>query len=160
VNPFGTRGAADDLARLLDAGTTTGSSAAALAGRLRSVGHDLDAAVAPRAEFRDALRMRLMAVGHGAGRPGRGPRGRSASRALEGRVSWRRRGSAVAAGAMASVVAVSGVAVAGSQSLPGDPFYGVKRTTEAFQLRTADGNLEKGTQHSSSPRPACGRSVA
>jgi hypothetical protein len=118
VNPFGTRGAADDLARLLDAGTTTGSSAAALAGRLRSVGHDLDAAVAPRAEFRDALRMRLMAVATvqasapvavaaplasavtGAAAPARSPRGDGLRRA------------------------VSGVAVAGSQSLPGDPFYG------------------------------------
>lgn len=145
---FGTRGAADELARLLDVGTTTAPApGVVIAARLRSTGMALDAAVVPRPEFRDALRMRLMAVATvQATAPVAAPVA-APVRALEAAVSWRRRGSAVAAGALASVVAVSGVAVAGSQSLPGDPFYGVKKTAEAFQLRTADGDLERGTLH-------------
>lgn len=137
MNPFGSR-ASDDFARLLDNGGTV-----ALVSRLRATGAALDGAVAPRPEFRAALRTRLMAVATvQAAAPAP-----AAARSLPVTAAWRRRGSAVAAGAMASVVAVSGVAVAGSQSLPGDPFYGVKRTTEAFQLRMADGDVEKGTRH-------------
>lgn len=139
MNPFGTRGAAG-FARALDGGTAAAVPGLALAARLRTVGAGLDEVVVPRAEFRDALRMRLMAVATvQAAAPQAAP--------LASAVSWRRRTGTVAAGAMASVVAVSGVAVAGSQSLPGDPFYGVKKTAEAFQLRTADGDVEKGTQH-------------
>ena len=137
MNPFGSR-ASDDFARLLDSGGSV-----ALVAQLRSAGAALDSAVVPRPEFRAALRTRLMAV---ATVQAAAPE-QTAARALPVAVSWRRRGSAIAAGAMASVVAVSGVAVAGSQSLPGDPFYGVKRTTEAFQLRMADGDVEKGTRH-------------
>lgn len=137
MNPFGSR-ASDDFARLLDSGGTV-----ALVTQLRATGAALDAGVAPRPEFRAALRTRLLAVATvqvAAPAP-------AAARSLPLAVSWRRRAGAVAAGAMASVVAVSGVAVAGSQSLPGDPFYGVKRTTEAFQLRMSDGDVEKGTRH-------------
>lgn len=141
MNPFGTRGAAD-FARALDGGTAGTLPGLALAARLRTVGACVDEAVAPRAEFRDALRMRLMAV---ATVQANAPQVAAAE--LASAVSWRRRTGVAAAGAMASVVAVSGVAVAGSQSLPGDPFYGVKKTAEAFQLRTADGDVEKGTQH-------------
>ncbi len=140
MNPFGSRGAAD-FASALDGGTAAALPGLALAARLRTVGSALDGAVAPRPEFRDALRLRLMAV---ATVQANAP---AAAAPLSSAVSWRRRAGAVAAGAMASVVAVSGVAVAGSQSLPGDPFYGVKKTAEAFQLRTADGDLEKGAQH-------------
>jgi hypothetical protein len=76
----------------------------------------------------------------------------SRSKALDSAVSWSQsrraqRGIGVAAGAMASVVAVAGVAVAGSQSLPGDPFYGVKRGTEALELKTTDGAVAKGSKH-------------
>lgn len=137
MNLFGSR-ASDDFARLLDSGGTV-----ALVTRLRATGAALDGAVAPRPEFRTALRTRLLAVATvQAAAPAP-----AAARSLPLAVSWRRRAGTVAAGAMASVVAVSGVAVAGSQSLPGDPFYGVKRTTEAFQLRMADGDVEKGTRH-------------
>ena len=144
MNPFGNRAAAD-LARLLDGRTPAAAGAGgelALVMQLRATGAALDAGVLPRPEFRDALRTRLMAVATvQAAAP------TETARAVPTAVSWRRRGSAVAAGAMASVVAVSGVAVAGSQSLPGDPFYGVKRTTEALQLQMADGDVEKGTRH-------------
>lgn len=142
MSVLGSRGASDHLARTLDGVVLGGSPELALAARLRTVGASLDAAVVPRAEFKDALRMRLVAVATVQAAAPAEP-----ARALPAAVSWRRRASAVAAGAMASVVAVSGVAVAGSQSLPGDPFYGVKRTTEAFQLRTADGDVERGTRH-------------
>ena len=141
MNPFGSRGAAD-FASALDGGTAGTLPGLALAARLRTVGGSLDEVLSPRADFRDALRLRLMAVATvQANAPA------VAAAPLASAVSWRRRTGAVAAGAMASVVAVSGVAVAGSQSLPGDPFYGVKKTAEAFQLRTADGDVEKGTQH-------------
>lgn len=141
MNPFSSRGAAH-FARLLDSGSPAGSAPGlALVAQLRTAGAALDGAVAPRPEFRDALRRRLMAVATVQAAQVAAPR------ALSPALSWRRRGSAVAAGAMATVVAVSGVAVAGGQSLPGDPFYGVKRTTEAFQLRMADGDVEKGTRH-------------
>ena len=148
MSVFGTRGAADDLARALDSGAGSGTPELALAARLRSTGAALDAGIVPRAEFKDALRMRLMAVATvQAAAPAPVAAPAAPVRALQAAVSWRSRAGAVAAGAMASVVAVSGVAVAGSQSLPGDPFYGVKRTTEAFQLRTADGDVERGTRH-------------
>ena len=147
MSVLGSRGAAGDLARALDAVAADGSPELALAARLRSTGADLDAVVLPRAEFKDALRMRLMAVAAVQAATPEPAAVRAPVRALQAAVSWRSRAGAVAAGAMASVVAVSGVAVAGSQSLPGDPFYGVKRTTEAFQLRIADGDVERGTRH-------------
>ena len=149
MSPFSSRAAADELARLLDGGTVAGPEGALVAG-LRSVGADLDAAAAPRPEFRAALRTRLVAVATvQAAAPAVAPAAPARPRGLAAAVSWStaRRGPAVAAGAMASVVAFTGVAVAGSQSLPGDPFYGVKRGTEAVQLAFADGEVEEGTRH-------------
>ncbi len=100
-------------------------------------------AVAP-ADFRDGLRTRLMAVAavHGVGEPATTPTSSVAARSR--RVP---RALTVAVGAMASVVAVGGVAAAGSQSLPGDPFYGVKRTVEAVQLATTDSRVDRGERH-------------
>ena len=156
MNPFGPRSGIQELAALLDGSLPAGAGnqAAAqlhLAQRLRTTGTALAPTVAPRAEFRAALRTRLMAVA--AVRPidvpmasVRETSAQETSARTPASPSWRRAG-VVAAGAIASVVAVSGVAVAGSQSLPGDPFYGVKRGTEALQLRTADGDLDKGTLH-------------
>ncbi len=169
MNPLGTRGRAQELADLLDgalggrlsagAGATslaspTLASYAGIAQRLNTVGAGAAQAIAPRPEFRDALRTRLMAVAavqaHSA--PARAAVEKSGSSAVAAAVSWTsgrkaQRGLGVAAGAMASVVAVTGVAVAAGQSLPGDPFYGVKKGAEAFQLRTADGAVDKGSKH-------------
>jgi len=39
------------------------------------------------------------------------------------------------------------VAVAGSMSLPGDPFYSVKRGGEALELRFTSGTVAKGSKH-------------
>jgi hypothetical protein len=158
MNPLGTRARSEELARLLDgvsfadAGTTS-APYAAVAGRLRTLGTELAPGVAPRAEFRSALRTRLVAVASvqsaTAADVTKAP---TKSRALESAVSWSQtrraqRGLGLAAGAMASVVAVAGVAVAGSQSLPGDPFYAVKRGGEALELRTTHGDVAKGSKH-------------
>jgi hypothetical protein len=64
----------------------------------------------------------------------------SASRAAQRRV-------AVTAGAMASVVALTGVGVAATRSLPGQPFYGVKRFSEGVQLDLTSGDTAKGSKH-------------
>ena len=154
MNPFGTRGRAEELARLLDGATALPAPAGlggapVLVARLRATGASLSTTTVPRPEFKAALRTRLMAVAAVQAAQAEAGVAARPARALEDAVSWAtgRRAAGVAAGAMASVVAVTGVAVAGSQSLPGDPFYGVKRTTEALQLATADGDVERGTRH-------------
>ncbi|GAC1443167.1 MAG: hypothetical protein NVSMB55_16040 [Mycobacteriales bacterium] len=159
MNPLGTRARSEELAGLLDGGGYPGSAArgagaapyVAVAGRLQVLGADLGATVTPRAEFRSALRTRLVAVAAVSAVNAQTAAPPSKGRALESAVSWSQtrraqRGIGLAAGAMASVVAVAGVAVAGSQSLPGDPFYSVKRGAEALQLRTTDGAVGKGSK--------------
>ena len=165
MNPLGTRARSEELARLLEGGVSAASGEhaayAAVATRLQGLGADLGAAVTPRAEFRSGLRTRLVAVAAVQAANAQSANAQSATaqaatatkgRALESAVSWSQgkraqRGIGLAAGAMASVVAVAGVAVAGSQSLPGDPFYSVKRGVEALQLRTTDGAVGKGSKH-------------
>lgn len=107
--------------------------------RLHTVG--MVTAPPPTEEFRAALRTRLMAVAAVQGV------GDSAPAPAPSSVSWRSRLATLGAGVMAGVVAASGVAVASSRSLPGDPFYGVKRTTEDLQLRLADGAQAQGIRH-------------
>jgi hypothetical protein len=137
------RSRAQEFDDALSSGTAYPSDAVraelSVVGRLHQAG---EAAVhAPSDEFRAALRTRLLAVAAVQGV------GATASTSRPAAVSWRRRAAAVGAGTMAAVVAASGVAVAGSRSLPGDPFYGVKRTTEAVQLRLADGPQDEGVRH-------------
>lgn len=147
---LGARAAADELARVLDGAPAGPATAplAAVAARVTAARPSLDALTAPRAEFRDALRTRLVAVATvQAAAPTPLHQSGVAQALAWSRAATRRRGFGVAAGAMASVVAVAGVAVAGDRSLPGQPFYGVKRATENVQLRTADGPVEKGTRH-------------
>jgi hypothetical protein len=96
--------------------------------------------------FRAELRQRLVAVATvqdalplaGVPEP---PRGR-----LRFGVPARRRVAALASVAMVAT-AVSGVAVAASRSLPGEPFYGVKRATENVQLFFTPGVGGKGRRH-------------
>jgi len=153
MNPLGTRARAEELARLLDdAASAEGPAAsyAVIAERVRAAGTELAPVTAPRAEFRAALRTRLVAVA--SVQAVNAPTVAARPTALEAAVSWSRgrrvqRGMGLAAGAMASVVAVAGVAVAGSQSLPGDPFYGVKRGGEALELRTTHGSVARGSKH-------------
>src|SRR3954451_16822805 len=92
---------------------------------LRSVGRTPGLPV-PDPDFRAALRQRLVAVAPvqepGVAHVTPSPRQRVAD------LSFRaKRGIAVMAGGFALATSVAGVGVAASHSLPGDPFYNVKR---------------------------------
>jgi hypothetical protein len=155
MNPLGTRAKVEELARLLDgalsgpASLTTGH--AALATRLRTVAPSLDARAIPRAEFRAALRTRLVAVAtvqaaSAAEAPAAAPSALAAAVTwTQGRKAQRRIG--ITAGAMAGVVAFAGVSIASSRSLPGQPFYGLKRGAESVQLDLTHGDTAKGSKH-------------
>ncbi|MDX6268071.1 MAG: hypothetical protein QOD70_2811, partial [Frankiales bacterium] len=178
MNPLGTRARAEELAALLDGavmmgtgmgtGMGTVSPYAALATRLRGLAPAFDAGAVPGAEFRVALRQRLVAVAsvqgaaQGVAVPSAVPSALPSAapyadpvahpRALGGAVSWAQsrpaqRRIGVTAGAMASVIALTGVGVAASRSLPGQPFYAVKRVGEGLQLDLASGDTAKGTKH-------------
>src|SRR5436305_6621394 len=112
----------------------------------------------PAPDFRQTLRKRLVAVGTvqgvgtasvptvaGEAAPGIGT---VPSRINEWAEGWRVRRRVVAATAAASaVVLVGGVGLAGSRSLPGQPFYGVKRGVERVQLAAAGSTEAKGERH-------------
>jgi hypothetical protein len=158
MNPLGNRARAEELARLLEGAvagpTSTTAGYAMLAARLRAVSPALQESSALRPEFRAALRQRLLAVATVQGaqtvaEPFAVPVAQSA---LERAVTWSHTWSAqkrlaLASGAMAGVVAVTGVSVASSHSLPGQPFYGLKRASEGLQLDLASGDTAKGTKH-------------
>ena len=158
MNPLGTRARAEELASLLEGAVAgPGSLTAPYAGlaiRLRALAPSLDSFAVPRPDFRAALRQRLVAVATvqaaGAAVPYAEPLDRP--RALDAAVNWTQSRKAqrrigVTAGAMASVVALTGVGVAASRSLPGQPFYGVKRLSEGIQLDLASGDTAKGSTH-------------
>jgi hypothetical protein len=50
-------------------------------------------------------------------------------------------------GSVVVITSVSGVGVAAARSLPGSPFYDLKRATESVQLWFASGAAEKGQRH-------------
>ncbi|HUR52393.1 MAG TPA: DUF5667 domain-containing protein [Mycobacteriales bacterium] len=157
MNPLGSRARAEELARLLE-GAVAGPAAstaglAALAVRLRALSPVLDDLTAPRTDFRSALRQRLVAVATVQGvQPVALPAAASSSQAFERALAWSRTWTAqkrlaLGSGAMAAVVALTGVGVASSRSLPGQPFYSLKRASESLQLQLADGDTAKGTKH-------------
>lgn len=114
----------------------------ALAGALSA----LPAPTGPSPEFRSALRQRLLAVAtvQGVGEPDRS----ATARIREAGVTWNfQRRMAILAGGAATATAIAGVGVGASRSLPGDPFYGVKRATERVQLATTVGQEAKGKRH-------------
>lgn len=143
----GTRARADELERALAGPVPPPAGVVAreleVAARLRAAGERTAAATAPTQEFRAALRTRLMAVaavqGVGEQQVAAAPRGRA--------VSWRQRAATVTAGVMATAVAATGVSVAATRSLPGDPFYGVKRTVEDARTALARGDGAQGRRH-------------
>ena len=104
----------------------------------------LPLAAAP--EFRDALRQRLLAVATVAPAPVPAPSPLERARTwVEG---WRvQKAMATAAASMAGVVALTGVSVGASRSLPGDPLYGVKRSAEGVQLSLARNDVNRGKRH-------------
>jgi hypothetical protein len=102
--------------------------------------------LAPAADFRDALRQRLVAVAGVAPAPVAVPS--PAQRAKNWVEGWRvQRAMAALAGSMAAVVGLTGVSVAASRSLPGDAFYGVKRTAEGVQVSLARNDVNRGKRH-------------
>ena len=158
MNPLGTRARVEELARLLE-GAVSGPATvmaghAALATRLRAVAPVLEDRSVPRAEFRAALRTRLVAVAsvQAASLAENSLSLPSPGRALEAAVSWTQTRKAqrrigVTAGAMAGIIAFTGVGIAASRSLPGAPFYGLKRGAEDIQLKFAHGDTAKGSKH-------------
>ena len=141
MNPLGRR-AARDFARALDEPSAPAPPRlpdVGLARRLQAAAPALDAATEVRPEFRAALRGRLVAAA-APGRPVRpDPVAATAPRAP--------RRLAFVAGAVAAVVALGGVGLAGSRSLPGEPLYGVKHAAEALELGLARGELARGRRH-------------
>jgi hypothetical protein len=141
----GSRRAAE-FAALLDAPHRTDDPALspylALAGALRA----MPAAAGPAPEFRSALRRRLMAVAtvQGVGTPDLS----ATARLRQAGITWNfQRRVAIVAGAAAAATTVAGIGVGASRSLPGDPFYGVKRATENVQLAVTTGQEAKGKRH-------------
>jgi hypothetical protein len=154
---------ADEFARLLEGAPATNDPTlaplATLAMALRSL------PVGPAPDFRAGLRQRLVAVatvqGIGTAVTAGGPAAvialpgaRTAARPAIGErltewaEGWRVRRRLVAATAtLSAVVMVGGIGLAGSRSLPGEPFYGVKRGVESLQLAAARGEQAKGIRH-------------
>jgi hypothetical protein len=130
---------ADAFAALLEGGAGGFDPALAPLGALVSRLEALP--LGPTPEFRDALRGRLLAVAAVA------PATTSPSRSAvsDYLASWRGQlRLRLAAGVTAAIVAVTGIGVAASRSLPGDPFYGIKQASEALQLALTHGSLAKG----------------
>jgi hypothetical protein len=133
---------ADRFADLVD-GSAGGVDAglgqlAQVAIALRATGTAI-APAPPSAQFRADLRQRLVAVAT-VMEPEPADRHRTFAVRAQRRV-------AALAGTVTLATAVAGVGVAAAKSLPGDPFYGVKRATEDVQLWTARGDLDKGRRH-------------
>ena len=150
--PLGARRAVEELARLLDgaAPEPTGAAAGqvALIERVRAVTPVLARAAAPTPAFRTALRTRLVAVASvqpptPTPTPTPGP-ARAVAQWSQGRGVRRRLG--VTAGTLAGVIALTGIGVAGSRSLPGAPLYGLKRGAEEVQLALAGGDVSEATR--------------
>jgi hypothetical protein len=150
----------EDFARRLDGDTAAGGSSTAgladIATALRAMGRSVTLP-APDPQFRIDLRQRLVAVatvqhagpaiaGAGAAVPSR-VAGRRTPRASDRAVPRGRRTLLAMAAGVAVVTSVAGVSVAASRSLPGSPFYDVKRAAESVQLFTARGQLDKGHRH-------------
>lgn len=117
----------------------------AVEARLGELSMDLNGAalVAPRAEFVDALRTRLMAVAAVAPEPA--PKRTINDWALSSARSARR--VRFATSLVAAGVVVGSAGVAGARSLPGDPFYDVKQASESLQLTFTQGDAAKGQLH-------------
>ena len=135
----------DEFSRLLESDTRTDDPVTgpllAMAEALRAV----SVVDSPRPEFRAALRQRLVAV---AAVQGVGAVETPIQRVRSAGSSWKvqRRLTALAAGA-AVVTGVTGVSLGATRSLPGDPFYGVKRAAEGAQLATTFGTEARGKRH-------------
>jgi hypothetical protein len=101
----------------------------------------------PDPDFRAALRQRLVAVAT-VQEPDAAIHGLRSPKRSVADIGYRtRRRIAALAGTFAVATSVAGVGVAAAHSLPGDPFYGVKRGTESVQLWATRGDDAKGKRH-------------
>lgn len=137
---------AEQFAAAVDGLSTDAPRDAALT-PLWALAHQLQALpLGPSPDFRDALRTRLMAVAAVTAPDVAAPT--AADRARAWVSGWRvQRGLAAATAGMAAVVGIAGVSTAGVRSLPGDPFYSVKRGTEGVQLALTRGDVARGKRH-------------
>ncbi len=103
----------------------------------------------PGDQFRDSLRAMLVATAErdGIGRTDRQlgavPQKQTSATPASGWRSSRTRG-AILVGVAAGAVALSGMSTASNGALPGDPLYGVKRSTEKAQLALAGSDISRG----------------
>jgi hypothetical protein len=119
-------------------------SMATIANALRAAGQS-SMLPSPDPTFRDELRQRLVAVATvQADLPASSRVPQRGFAAISYRMQRR---VAAVTGAVAVATSFAGVGVAAAHSLPGDPFYGVKRTTESVQLWLARGDEAKGKKH-------------
>jgi hypothetical protein len=124
----------------------------ALSRRISDV--ELSDEASPSQDFRSSLRAMLIA---NAEREGIG--GTAANPATPGRVyaagsattprrrpvlGSRRTRGAIIVGIAAGTLALSGMSMASGDAMPGDPLYGVKRSTESAQLALAGSDVDKG----------------
>jgi hypothetical protein len=160
MNTLTTRRRAERFARaidldvpplFLDGGDPSMRPAVTLATALRSAAQA--SAPAPlSAETRLAMRERLVAaasVPAEASTPSPTVGDRVAQTTSRAKDSGRRIGRRASAlvGSIVIVTSVSGVGVAAARSLPGSPFYDLKRATESVQLWLASGQHAKGERH-------------
>jgi hypothetical protein len=137
---------AEEFARLLENGRRTDDPVVAPLTALATALQAVPQIPAPRDEFRAALRQRLVAVATVA--PAAEPEASPVTRLREAGATWRaRRRVAVVAGGAAAVTAIAGIGVSASRSIPGDPFYGIKRAAERVQLAAAETKEAKGKRH-------------
>ncbi|HVE63464.1 MAG TPA: DUF5667 domain-containing protein [Mycobacteriales bacterium] len=138
------RGSADPTSA--DSTTVVSTSASAVS-PLLALAQQLQALpLGPTPDFRDTLRTRLLAVAAVSTPLAAAPT--PAERVRAAVSGWRvQRGLAAATAGMAAVVGIAGVSTAGVRSLPGDPFYSVKRGTEGVQLALTRGEVGRGKRH-------------
>jgi hypothetical protein len=137
---------ADEFARLLETHGRTDDPVTAPLLTVVDALTEVPAVPGPRPEFRTALRQRLVAVA--AVQAANPVVERPFERVRAAGTTWAFQRRMVAIGAGAAVVtAVAGVSVGASRSVPGEPFYGVKRASEGIQLATTFGTEDRGKRH-------------
>ncbi|HET9172466.1 MAG TPA: DUF5667 domain-containing protein [Actinospica sp.] len=150
-------------------GEGSAGSLVAVAERISAAGSSIPG---PSADFRDALRARLVAeapalVAEGATASGgrragsrvpaqRAGRGRSGARhsadskagVLTGiSASWRRRLLAAGVGVAVATGSVGGIAIASAGAVPGDPLYNAKKIFESLQLSLSGSPTDQGRDY-------------
>lgn len=149
--------AKEQFARLLEvesrAAAISGADAATarlltLTSALRTAGTTAGPAPLSTAS-RAAMRQRLVAVAtvSAADRGSEAAAGRLRERYAAATARKMQRRLAALAGSVTVITGFAGVGVAAAHSLPGDPFYGVKRATEGVQLWATHGDAAKGRLH-------------